>query len=181
MPLLDQAVRWEGTSAYAIGPGLVYVNRVGRQARGTVADNAANTVMSGVRAALVGLKAGKVPVVTQVVDGSEAFPNAPKDHRPDLVVRFAPSVTTSSATMVGRIGVEPVGPNLSAATGAVRVQDGDLGAAFAVATFADATGNASLADVAPTVLTLLGVATPPWMDGHPWPGVEEAEAAPPQP
>jgi len=180
-PTLDQAIRWDRTTAYAVGPGLVYLNQVGREAQGTVTDGARAATLAKVRKLVEGLKAGKASLVAEVLDGATAFPNAPEGRRPDLVVRFAPTVATAPNTMAGRIGAEPVAPNRGAITGTPRGTDGAQGAGMVMSSFGDPGPESELADVAPTVLTLLGVPLPDWMDGHPWPVVQDASASPSKP
>ncbi|NOY24694.1 MAG: hypothetical protein GXP62_02380 [Oligoflexia bacterium] len=167
-PSLATAVDWTGSSAYATGPGFVFLNRVDRQAEGTVDDRHVDAVLTDLNQKLGALSWHDKPVVASITPGTERFPTAAAGDRPDLVVDLVAGVGWSPELLAGRVGPAAVAPNSTGLTGAWGGTNAADAAGFAVTNFGPVDAGARLVDIAPTVLRALGLTLPAGQDGAPW-------------
>jgi predicted AlkP superfamily phosphohydrolase/phosphomutase len=161
-------VDWSRTRAYALGLGGIFLNRKGRESRGIVAPGPeAEAVKKEIAEGLAGLAEGdgEARVVRRVFDGAEIYGGPYAENAPDLVVGFAEGYRMSWDSVVGRFGTSVIEPNEKAWGGDHGV-DPDLvpGVLFCDRPVAEA--RPGIVDIAPTVLELLGVRVPAYMDGR---------------
>jgi predicted AlkP superfamily phosphohydrolase/phosphomutase len=150
------------TKVFVLDPGRVYVHRRGRFPLGSVTDAEAPELIERVRAGLLGLRdpspdapAGGRPV-PRVFARDEVYHGGALDAAPDLVVDFAdgydPKGALARTEVFGR----------SALTGMHTYAD----SLFLVNRPGVPTDGLDIVDLAPTLLTLLGVPPPADMDGR---------------
>ena len=171
-------VDWSRTRAYALGLAGLYLNVRGREARGVVPPAEVPALKAELAAKLAALKdeeRGRA-AVREVYDLARLYRGPYLDAGPDLVVGYEAGYRISWDGATGGTAGPVVEDNTRAWSGdhcvAAELVPGCL---FATARI-DA-DHPHMMDVAPTVLSLFGVAAPPHMEGKPWP--VEAPAAPP--
>ena len=161
-------VDWARTRAYAVGFGGIYLNLVGREARGVVqSGNEAAEVKSAIRTGLCGLvdEAEGVRPVCEVYDTRQVYSGPYVDDAPDMVVGFRPGYRVGWVTVTGGIGDRVIEDNTRHWSGDHNFNPPDVpGMLFANRRIV--AGSPSIVDIAPTVLDLLGVPAPPWYDGQ---------------
>jgi predicted AlkP superfamily phosphohydrolase/phosphomutase len=151
------------SKVFVLDPGRVYVHRRGRFPLGTVEAAEADALLARVRDGLLALRddspgapAGGRPV-PRVFARDELYHGPYVDAAPDLVVHFAggydPKGALAKTEVFGR----------SVLTG-MHTYDDSL---FYVNRAGVPTDGLDIVDLAPTILTLLGVDPPPDMDGRP--------------
>ncbi len=160
-------VDWERTEAYALGLGGIYFNRRGREAKGIVSDDRANALRSTLIEALTGLGDPKrnTIAIRSVVARERVYSGPYLTEAPDLLVNFAPGYRVSWATSLGGVPRGWFEDNEKKWSGD-HIIDPMLvpGVLWMNRNFhAD---NASLYDLAPTILTALGVAPGSQMEGR---------------
>jgi predicted AlkP superfamily phosphohydrolase/phosphomutase len=162
-------VDWSKTRAYALALGQIYVNLRGRESRGIVAPGAEYDAL--VRelvqkfGALRDPDTGE-PVVRRVYTRDEIFHGPYVNEAPDMVVGFQEGYRVSWQTSLGGIPPNIIEPNERRWSADHCSVDPELvpGVFFCNRPVASATAN--IEDVAPTVLTRLGITPPADMDGR---------------
>ena len=178
-------VDWSRTRAYAVGLGSIYVNLQGREAEGIVAPGEVGELLDAIRSDLLGTRDPETGrrICTAAVRTAEVHSGPHLDREGDLIVGFAPGYRIAWHSTAGGIGLESDG------SGGVRLgplcSDNDVpwsGGHVSVdpahvpgllvsnrrLRAAAAGGRApGLLDVAPTVLSLLGVPVPAELEGRP--------------
>jgi predicted AlkP superfamily phosphohydrolase/phosphomutase len=150
------------SKAFVLDPGRVYLHRKGRFPLGTVGDAEADDLLGRLREGFLslhddspGAPGGGRPV-PRVFARDELYAGPYVDAAPDLVVHFAPGYdpkgALAKADVFGR----------SALTGMHTYDD----ALFFVNRRGVATEDLDIVDLAPTILTLLGIEPPAGMDGR---------------
>jgi predicted AlkP superfamily phosphohydrolase/phosphomutase len=162
-------VDWSKTKAYALGVGAVYLNVRGREAQGIVepgddyrrvaADLAARLQ------ALIDPKTGQ-RVVEKVYFAAETWKGARIAEAQDVQLGLASGYRVSSATPLGGAPEGLFEDNMKKwsgdhATSRTEITDGVLLTSRKVTQ-----SDASILDLAPTILTLLGIPVPAQYDGH---------------
>ena len=160
-------VDWSATRAYALGLGSIYLNVRGREASGIVAPGDAQQLGADIASRLTGLRDdARSSVAVRGVDlGAQAYHGRYASNAPDLVVKFAPGYRVSWATALGGVPGEVFEDN-DRKWGGDHIVDPDCvpGVLFMNRAF-DQTA-ARMVDLAPTVLSSLGVAAGPEMEGR---------------
>jgi predicted AlkP superfamily phosphohydrolase/phosphomutase len=165
-------IDWARTKAYAVGGGAIYLNLEGREAHGSVPPDEASALASEIEKKLLAweyaLQSSKTKVVTEVRNRVAETERSALE--PDLQVGFASGFGASRATWSGLV---PAGPAIVRNT---QIWYGDHATNAASDTAGFALGNsktipadASLLDVGPTVLSLVGVEKPADYEGKTWP------------
>jgi len=163
---LLRGVDWSATRAYALGFSSIYLNRKGREGRGIVTEADAPALAADVARKLGGLTDGAsgVPAVERVYRREEIYAGERFAEAPDLVVGFRPGYRASWQTAVGGYPDGVIEDNLESWCGDHLVDPSHVpgilflgGAGVSPAT---APAQPSVADVAPTVLRLLGLPPP---------------------
>jgi predicted AlkP superfamily phosphohydrolase/phosphomutase len=161
-----EAVDWERTRAYAVGFGGIYLNVVGREARGIVAEDE----MAGLKRELVaGLlelcdgEEGERPLV-RVYDREEVYRGPYVEEAPDLIAGFRPGYRVAWRTVTGGVGEEIFADNERPWSGDHNFDPAHVpGVLFCDHPLREE--ESRIIDVAPTTLELLGVEVPAYMDG----------------
>ena len=96
-------VDWSRTRAYAMGLNGLYINRRGREARGTVPPEEAGALAAEIAARLKGLVDPRdgTPAVSKVYRAEEVYHGPYADHAPDLIVGYARGYRGSWQTALG--------------------------------------------------------------------------------
>jgi len=160
-------VDWTKTRAFALGHiGQIYINLKGRQPSGIVAPGAEyDKLRDEIRAALLKLKHPDTgeQLIARVLNREEIYHGALLDNTPDLLllpadfkyVAFGESEFASNKIVGPTLG--HTGHHRLEGIGAVIGPQVQVGAQIQ---------NASLVDLAPTILYALGLPIPPDMDGR---------------
>lgn len=159
-------VDWSRTRAYALGIGGIYLNRAGREAQGIVSPADAPALAATIAAGLTGLPDPERGVVAiRGVVSREAIYSGPfADQSPDLMVNCSAGYRASWTTALGGIPEGLLEDNVKRWSGDHIVDPALVpGVLFMNRAFAGA--GARLIDLAPTILTALGVPVPPVMEG----------------
>jgi predicted AlkP superfamily phosphohydrolase/phosphomutase len=149
--------------------GFVRLNLEGREPNGAVAPGAeAEAELAMIRTALLELEvpASGERMVKEVLSAREAFGSNHHPDVPDLMVRFRSDLGTLDSCTSKRVGRITIPHRVAKRSG-----DHTGGARLWLAGDGiepiDAPGNAHALDVAPTILSLLGVPVPAEFDGRP--------------
>lgn len=160
-------VDWTRTRAFALGHiGQIYINLQGRQPSGVVAPGAEyEALRDRLRSELVALKHPTTgePLIARVLNREEIYHGDLLDNTPDLLllpadfkyVAFGESEFASNRLVGPTLG--HTGHHRLEGIGALIGPNVQVGAAL---------GDASLVDLAPTILYALGLPIPPDMDGR---------------
>ena len=161
------AIDWEKTQAYAVGFGGIYLNVAGREVRGCVAaGEEAERMKREIAAALEELRDPESGdrVVVQAYDRDRAYRGPYVEEAPDLVVGFRRGYRVAWRTVTGGVGDEIFADNTRPWSGDHNVDPAEVpGVLLCNCTVAE--DEPRIADIAPTVLDLLGVPVPEYMDG----------------
>ncbi len=159
-------VDWSRTKAYALGFGSIYLNVRGREAAGIVPPEDADALADAIATRLAGLpdeERGGIAVRSartrrQLYHGPYAAES------PDVVVGFNAGYRASWTTALGGVPAEPLEDNVRR-WGGDHIVDPLLvpGVLFMSAPFARE--RPALVDLAPTILSALGVASDEAMEG----------------
>lgn len=160
-------IAWERTKAFGalyVESRAIWLNMRGRQPRGTVsegeeAEALAREIADGLQALTM---PDGTPVVDRVLAPEEVFRGPHTREWGDLLIRVQDPGTRILGVFTGDELVEPV-TDLRVATGQHRPEGIFLARGPRVAM--PPAGGAHIMDVAPTVLDLLGVTVPPYMEG----------------
>ena len=98
-------IDWQRSKAYAIGLNGVYLNIVGREAKGQVEPNQQDRLLADLEAGLLAFTGPDGnPVVRQVWRNAEAFRGAFAQNGPDLAIGYSPGYRSSAETGLGGWG-----------------------------------------------------------------------------
>ena len=165
-PDLLQRVDWSKTQAYAVGFGGIYLNIVGREARGIVPKTEAARLKREIISKLKQLHdpAHARSPVGEVYDRDLAYKGPYVEDAPDLVVGFAPGYRVAWETVTGGFGEEVISDNTRPWSGDHNMNPPEVPGMFFCNRPID-TDQPHITDIAPTVLDLFGVPIPPHIDG----------------
>jgi predicted AlkP superfamily phosphohydrolase/phosphomutase len=161
-------VDWDRTKAYALGLGGVYLNMKGREARGTVAPGAeAAAVKAELVRKLTALKDGPAgrPAITNVYDREAVYSGPYKDNAPDLIIGYNEGYRASWDGVTGIVDAAVIEDNTKAWSGDHCIDPALVPGVF-FSNLKIKTPSPSIMDIAPTALTLFGIAPPAHMDGR---------------
>ena len=152
-----QQVDWSKTSAYSVGLGKIYLNRLGREPRGTVAEEDAPALIEKIERALLALSDGSDQVVSAVTRGSEAYQGdaIPEGHA-DIYVGFHSGYRVSWQSCLGGADEPLIFDNKSAWSGDHCSVDPSQVPGVLFCNTRLPSMSARVVDVAPTVMDLFG-------------------------
>lgn len=159
-------VDWSRTKAYALGLGCIYLNLRNREVNGIVDASEKEFVQDAIVNGLAGLRdaeRGKV-AVRSVVTRDQVYRGAYATESPDLMVNFSEGYRVSWGTPLGGVPAGLFEDNVTK-WGGDHAIDPPLvpGVLFMNKPFRD--DHASMVDLAPTILSALGVSPVSAMDG----------------
>jgi predicted AlkP superfamily phosphohydrolase/phosphomutase len=161
------SVDWGRTKAYALGIGSIYLNLAGREAQGLVSQADARSVADEIAGGLTGLvdaERGGV-AIRGVSRRDQVYSGVYAAESPDLMVHFAAGYRASWSTALGGIPAGHFEDNDKKWAGDHIIDPALVpGVLFMNRPFAAA--GARLLDMAPTILTALGVPHDPAMEGR---------------
>ena len=163
-------VDWSRTKAYALGLGQIYLNLRGREKLGILElSPETDRLMEEIRQKLEGFQDPDThqSVVQKVYLGREIFHGPRMPEAPDLQVGFRDGYRTSWQTSLGAIPSGIVVANMKKWSGDHCASDPSDTQGIFLSNRPITTATPSILDVAPTVLSLLGVQPPGKLDGQP--------------
>jgi len=152
------SVDWSRTKAYALGLGGIYLNLKDREGNGIVEAGEAGAVKAAIVRGLTGLGdpvRGKV-AIRSVVTREQVYAGAYADESPDLLANFSEGYRVSWATALGGVPKGLFEDNRKK-WGGDHIIDPCLVPGVLFMNRAFRGENASLVDLAPTILAALGV------------------------
>ena len=169
-------VDWERTRAYALGLGGLYLNVKGREAQGIVSPDEAPDLKAELIAKLTGLRdeASGAVAIERALDTGAVNPGPYAEVGPDITLGYGIGYRASWGAAQGQVSGAVIEDNTRRWSGD-HCMDPKLvpGVLFSSIPLA---AEASIVDVAPTVLQLFGVRAPAYMQGRPLLVGEEKEA-----
>lgn len=160
-------VDWKRTRAYAVGLGGIYLNVRGREAQGIVDEgDAAQKLKNEIREKLTTLFDSQLDrlAVGHVYDTSEAYSGPYSEEGPDLIVGFKEGYRAAWTSVTGAVTNTVFEDNSKSWSGDHCINPPDVpGILFCNRKIRE--DNASIMDIAPSVLDLFGVPIPSFMDG----------------
>lgn len=164
---LFQTVDWSRTRAYAVGLAGIYLNLKGRERAGVVEPAEAPAVADAIRRALLQARdpLDGAPLVRTVDLGAELYHGPQAAHGPDLVLGYADGYRASWQTALGGVPAEVVDHNRKAWSGDHCV-DPQLVPGIFLCNRPIAEANPRIIDIAPTILSWLGLEPPEETDGQ---------------
>ncbi len=164
-----QDVDWSKTKAYALGVGGIYVNVAGREGKGIVAPGAeADQVIRDISERMtkvVDPKTGK-PAVDKVYAAKETWKGERLGDGQDMQIGMASGYRVSSATPLGGAPEGLFEDNMKKWSGDHATTDTALTDGILLSNVKIGDEHPAIGDLAPTILTLLGVPVPAPYDGH---------------
>jgi predicted AlkP superfamily phosphohydrolase/phosphomutase len=161
-------VDWSQTRAYSLGLTGMFLNLEGREANGIVKPGAeAQAVKKEIIARVRGLKDEKRGAIgiQEVYDTAAIYEGPYQENAPDLIIGYAHGYRISWDCATGMVSGPVFEDNVKAWSGDhcvdPRIVPGVLFCSHAVGS-----PNPTIEDIAPSVLTLFGVAPPKFMEGN---------------
>ena len=170
-------VDWERTRAYAIGLGGLYLNVKGREAQGIVSPDDAPALKAELIAKLTGLRdeASGAVAIERALDTKAVNPGPYADVGPDITLGYGIGYRASWGAAQGQVSGAVIEDNRRRWSGD-HCLDPKLVPGVLFSSIPLAAAEASIVDMAPTVLHLFGVRAPAYMQGRPLLVDEEKEA-----
>jgi predicted AlkP superfamily phosphohydrolase/phosphomutase len=160
-------VDWDKTRAYSLGLAGININLAGREGRGIVAPGDAPALAEEIARKLESLTApGGERVVRKARLGREEYSGPYVSEGPDVIPGTARGFRAGWKCVTGGVGPQVLYPNDRHWNGDHSC-DPDLVKGVLFTSWKIGKENPTIADIAPTALTVLGVAPPRHMDGSP--------------
>ena len=164
-----QDVDWSKTKAYALGVGGLYLNLAGREGKGIVRPGAeADALIREIAdrmTKVVDPKTGK-PAVGRVYAARDTWKGERLGDGQDLQIGMASGYRVSSATPLGGAPEGLFEDNKKKWSGDHATTETALTEGILLSNVKIADDHPAIGDLAPTILTLLGVAVPPVYNGR---------------
>jgi predicted AlkP superfamily phosphohydrolase/phosphomutase len=160
-------VDWSGTRAYAIGLAGIFVNQRGREAQGIVAaGQQSQDLVRQLCNQLTGLRDPQNDQVAihEAVRREDVYRGPYVEAAPDLIVGYHVGYRVSWDAATGKCGADVFSDNTKAWSGDHCIHP-ELVPGVLFSNLDLRCEQANIIDLAPTVLDLLGVAKPAYMDG----------------
>jgi predicted AlkP superfamily phosphohydrolase/phosphomutase len=159
-------VDWSRTRAYALGLTGININMMGREGRGTVPPGEAPDLMKEIREALLALiHEGRRPI-RSVKLASEAYHGPYVSRSPDIIPFTEEGYRADWGCVTGAVGKKVIYSNDRHWNGD-HCHDPELVNGVLLTSWKHHSKSPSIMDIAPTVLKMLGLRPPGYMDGRP--------------
>lgn len=160
-------VDWSKTRAYAVGLTGLFLNLKGRELKGIVEKGEEMTTLKKeIAGRLVEMQdpdSGEV-AITDVIDTEATYTGPYKPNAPDLLIGCNEGYRASWDSVIGKFGGQVFEDNVKSWGGDHCIDSRKVPGVFFCDREID-TGEPRIIDVGPTVLNLLGVPVPKYMDG----------------
>ena len=160
-------VDWSKTCAYQLGLSGIYLNRKGREAKGTVAKDEYKDLKRELKQKLEGLRdpeTGDV-AITSVYDTAEIMNGPYVENAPDLIIGYNAGYRASWDAAVGKSSASVIEDNTKSWSGDHCI-DYKLVPGVLFCNRKVVAKHPRLMDIGPSVLDLFGIATPEYMLGR---------------
>ena len=158
-------VNWSGTRAYAMGLSGINLNMKGREGKGIVTKDEADSLKKEIREKLLQLKDGDRNVICSVKFAGDIYSGGYIDRSPDIIPGTESGYRADWGCVTGCVGRKAIYPNNRHWNGD-HCHDSDLVKGVLFTSWKHESDNPSIMDIAPTVLRMLGVKPPGYMDGR---------------
>jgi predicted AlkP superfamily phosphohydrolase/phosphomutase len=160
-------VDWRRTQAYAIGLGGLYLNVKGREAQGIVEPQEVASLKQEMIEKLTGLRDGEggSVAIARAMDTAAVNKGPYADLGPDITVGYAVGYRASWGAAQGQVCGPAMEDNTRRWSGD-HCLDPDLVPGILLADRSLPRDDASIVDLAPTILELFGVRAPGYMQGR---------------
>lgn len=159
-------VDWSRTRAYALGLTGININLMGREGRGIVSPDHAETLMEEIREKLLKLRDGETPVISSVKFASETYTGGYVNRSPDIIPGTSVGYRADWGCVTGCVGNRVIYPNEKHWNGD-HCHHSELVKGVLFTSWRHSSEEPSIMDIAPTVLKTLGLDPPGYMDGRP--------------
>jgi predicted AlkP superfamily phosphohydrolase/phosphomutase len=159
-------VDWTRTKVYALGLAGMYLNLKGREGEGTVEGGEIPSLVRDLCAELTGLKDPDTgaEAIHEAMPRKAVYNGPYIDAAPDIIVGYNVGYRVSWDSVIGKCGPAVFSDNTKAWSGDHCIHPALAPGILACNRLLD-TEKAAIIDIAPTVLDLLGVDKPGYMDG----------------
>ena len=164
---LFRYVDWNRTKAYSLGFASIYINLKGREGKGIVKGGEKGKLIDEIMGKLSGLSDPENgnKVIAKLYKGEEVYSGPYAEESPDIVVGFRPGYRMSWQNAVGGVTEWVVKANDNEWKGDHLVER-DYVPGVLFTNFKIRKQNPDIMDIAPTVLSLIGLEVPREMDGE---------------
>jgi len=162
-----EGIDWNRTRAYTFGLSGLYLNLQGREAQGIVSPENAAGLRAELKERLTGLldEADSQSAIKRVYDSTQIYSGPYAESAPDLIVGYAPGYRASWSAAVGKVTQSVFEDNDKCWSGDHCVDPSAVpGVLFTNQKWR--VENPGIEDMAPTILRLMGVDPPRWMEGR---------------
>jgi len=161
-------VDWQRTKVYSLGLACIFINKKGREGEGIVEDGDYIPLKNEIRSKLKGLVDSETEevAITDVVDTRNSFSGPYIDNAPDLMISYNVGYRTSWGCAKGRV-TETIFDDNNKKWSGDHCIDPKLVPGILFCNRTIASEYPDIRDIAPTVLKLLGVKIPAYMEGNP--------------
>jgi predicted AlkP superfamily phosphohydrolase/phosphomutase len=162
-----EGIDWSGTRAYTFGLSGIYLNLRGREAQGIVSKEEAVSLKDELTRKLAGLPDAEMgeTAIRSVYQASDIYQGPYLGSAPDLIIGYAEGYRASWDAATGRVTPTVFEDNRKAWCGDHCV-DPPLVPGVLFSNLRMTADNPGIEDLAPTALSLFGIAAPAWMEGR---------------
>ncbi len=158
-------VDWSKTRAYALGLTGININLKGREGQGIVQRADALSLMEEIRSRLLDVMDGETSVIRSVKFAGEVYKGAYIDRSPDIIPFTDTGYRSDWGCVTGCVGDRVLYPNDKHWDGD-HCHDPELVKGVLFTSWKHETESPAIIDIAPTVLDMLGLKAPGYMDGR---------------
>ena len=162
-------VDWQGTRAYSLGLGLIFINLAGRESKGIIKPGEEyNNLVAEIGEKLLELRDpdDDAAVVSAIYPGREVYSGSRLDEAPDIVVGFSRNYRVSWQTALGGVPPDVLEPNMEKWSGDHCSVDRELVPGVLLANRHFSLTDPDLRDLAPTALRYLDCPVPAEYEGR---------------